>query len=216
MNFKKSLLVLSVVSALSLAQTVSATGVYVQAQAGMGGLDTQKHDANGNPYSEIRLRKGFTGRLAAGYEFYTTSQFSVAAELGYEGYPTNKYHDAVNNVDEKYNGYNIDLMAVGKYRFANNADQSGPYVLAKAGIARVHQRADVNLQTGTLTTVTHNKFNPKVGVGFGYDLSRNWSMDVSYNHTFGGKADPNATVLDNAAKVSATNTLLFGVSYHFA
>jgi opacity protein-like surface antigen len=117
--------------------------------------------------------------LSAGYRWAVAPSFGVGVEAGYALLGT--VHD--DGLFEGYIGYNdrmrtnaITLGANLRYTFADNF-----YLSGRAGAARL--KYDVNYRTGSLSDrvkVSRNGYY--LGLGFGYDISRNIGVGVQYDN----------------------------------
>jgi outer membrane immunogenic protein len=196
---KKTLLVGLVVSSFAVA---AHAGVYVNAGAGIGGMDTKKEGS-------YKLRSGVAGRAAIGY-LMGESNFNYGAELGYTGYPNNTYTEGGGKLT--YSGHYVDLLGVGKYNFSQT--QTGFFVVGKAGIAVVSQQTKV---TGVFDfNKTKSAVKPELAVGGGYNVNKNVAVDVTLAHVFGSQANPYGDSESAATKVSSVNTLMAGITYNFS
>jgi opacity protein-like surface antigen len=220
--FKKSISVL-IMAALSAAGAAFAQpGGYVGIQGGIGGMDTKKYSANNNPYNSVSLRVGPAFRVFGG-NLWTENNVDYGFEAGYEGYPKNNYklnaYPGVRVVQQSYNGSNIDLLALVKINFNSDTPEMGAFVLGKAGFLRLTQEFDGQLNTPTGAAAYSSNahaYKPEVVVGLGYNLSRNVSFDISYQHIFADQADPFTADASVASRISSVNTLMAGLTYHFS
>src|SRR5205085_7629661 len=114
----KKIIMTAVAATIGLAGVAYASqGAYIQAQGGIGGMDTKKYSANDNPYSSISLRDGVSYRISGGYLWSQDNTFSYGAEIGYAGYPKNIYKSDWLSAKETYSGHYYDVLGVGKYNF---------------------------------------------------------------------------------------------------
>lgn len=221
----KNLAVLSVVSFLSLTSVSSyaAPGAYLQAQGGIGGMNTTYHTTtSADYYDEVSIDRGLAYRLSTGY-LWGQNNFNYGLEAGYSGYPQNKYTEGngnkyteVNGTVETYNGNYIDLLGVAKYNFSGS--DHGFFVTGKAGMAYLTQKFEADFPA-YLNTPAYKKtvtgYKPEVAVGTGYNFSQKVSMDLSYQHVFASEADPAGNTEEDVTKLSSVNTLLLGLTFHF-
>jgi hypothetical protein len=204
---KKTLLLGLVASTLAISAH-AAPGIYVNAGAGIGGMDTKQVNAFGGGY---KLRNGVAYRASLGY-LMGEGNINYGAELGYTGYPTNKYSGSTTAT---YSGHTVDLLGVGKYNFSDT--DNGFFVVGKAGLARVYQRTKASA-VGFANSYSKNKtaMKPELAVGAGYNVNKNVALDVTFSHIFGAQANPDGNTEASVNKVSAVNTLMAGITYNFS
>ncbi len=200
---------------------MAKSGAYIGGNLGIGGMDTSSMNTSiytsdsWNVFSDDL--HGFSWNIHTGYLF-GESNFQYGAELGYSQYADNKYRAAKTSTSEweefKYSGYNIDLLAVGKYNFNNGFNLFG-----KAGIARTTQKLKYSDDDGQNSKVTKHKVLPKIAMGVGYDLTENWEINAEYSHIFGSKPNAIGSDVDTLSqlnnKVASVNMLTLGVNYKF-
>ena len=234
---KKLLLATGAAMALGIASTGYAAalaapgsvgtlpGFYLGVGAGVGGINTPKlNDRDkalglGNYSEDIR---GFVARGFLGY-FWAIPQvqnLQLGAELGYNHYPDNKYSigTGTTKTSWKYDGWNVDLLAVGKYNFSD----SGFNVIGKVGPAYVKQKTTVSGATVfgnpvlTPSSTSNSKVRAEAAIGLGYDINQNFDVNLVYAYIFGNKP---ANVSSNPTrndftKVAPVYTLLLNATYH--
>lgn len=209
-------------------------GFYVGLGAGIGGMDTPKLDQNdlaflGAYETSYKLRNGVAARGYLGYLWAIpqTQYLKLGAELGYNYYPKNKYTAKYIGLPDEswdYKGWNVDLLAVGKYNFGD----TGFNVIGKAGPAYVSQDLNLNAdQPGvgysSIHTGSKHKVRAEVAAGVGYDFNKNIDVNLVFSHVFGNKpAKPadlvgltNAEMKNRLTKVAPVDTLLLTAAYHF-
>ena len=103
---------------------------YLQLQGGVGSMGTKDVKATDTPYNSDRLGGGAT-RGSMGY-MWDFCQWRVGVELGFAIYSHNRYNSAVSKLI--YDGYNTDLLAVGRYYFNDYW-----YLVGKLGPVYLHQ-----------------------------------------------------------------------------
>ncbi|MGD9153356.1 MAG: outer membrane beta-barrel protein [Gammaproteobacteria bacterium] len=205
--------------------TGTLPGFYVGVGAGYGGMNTPKLNDTDKALSAGNNSEHFRGFAARGFLGYLwalpqVQNFKLGAELGYNYYPKNKYtvgpagtRDAWN-----YKGWNVDLLAVGKYNFGD----TGFNVIGKIGPTYVRQKLSVtenNIAGGVNNTTGASKSKVKAegAIGLGYDINRNIDVNVIYAHVF-GTTPGHATDANNAStmnKVASVDTVLVNIAYHF-
>lgn len=201
---KKSLLTMLVMSGMAVAAQ-AAPGAYMNGNIGIGGMDTEKTSSDTYGY---QLRSGVSYRAALGY-LMGEGQLNYGAELGYTGYPKNKYNSWL--ADVTYSGYYADVLGVGKYNLSTT--DSGFFVLGKAGLAYVSQKTRT---TGIYSNTTKHAVKPELALGAGYNFNKKVAVDLTFAHVFGGQANPASTSTSAATRVSAVNTLMAGITYSFS
>lgn len=168
---------------------------YLSAQAGYGGMNKKSETVSG--VSLTQKSKGFSYRVSGGYLFNISNNFVIGPEIGYFGYPDNKYK-ANGTTVYKFTGQVIDLLANARFYFADNF-----YVLGKAGIAYTRQKAK-----DEITNTTKSKILPEASLGVGYKFMKNLSADISYTRVFGkDRARPD--------QVATVDAVMAGISYLF-
>ena len=156
-------------------------GAYIGGGLGIGGMNTPKSylplgKGVANLKQSRKLRSGVTYRVDAGYLFPVTSHLLLGAEVGYTGYPQNKYNQDGDfwlktkvHTRLNYSGHMFDVLGVAKYYFGNHFN-----VFAKAGAADVYQKTSFNMyETGDKQQVVDsiaftkkvNKILPEAAVG---------------------------------------------------
>ncbi len=201
----KKLIKLAAIAFTATSIAHAAPGAYIQAQGGIGGMDTKKV-SNWN----YNLREGLAYRLSAGYLF-GESNFNYGLEAGYESYPNNTYDLSILNA--KYSGSNVDVLGVAKYSFS--PDATGFYVVGKAGAAYITQKTELSIANVNVYNDTESAIKPEAAIGVGYDFTKNLGLDVSYSHIFAGQANPDGATENSVTQISSVNTLMVGLSYHF-
>lgn len=162
---------------------------------------------------------GISGRIFGGYLWKAAENFYAGLELGfslYDGIDFKKNTAPVGKID--VTGYNLDLMAVGKYNFTDNFN-----AFLKAGVAYVWQKfdfsGDLTLRDIGITESSHaddvndnvrdGNFRPKATFGLGYDFNNNFGMTLSYSYIFGTDKPKNTD------DVISVGSLYLGVIYRF-
>lgn len=208
---KKALFAGLVVSTMAMSAH-AGTGFYASAGAGIGGMDTKKFSSGSNPYTSVSIRRGVAGRVALGY-LTGEGNFNYGLELGAASYPKNTYKDSNFGLTETYSGYMVDLLGVGKYNFSDS--DNGFFVVGKAGAAYVSQKFK-GAVPGVSVSKTKSAVKPEVAVGAGYNFNKNVAVDMTFSHVFAGQANPDASSLSGATKISSVNTLMVGLTYNFS
>lgn len=217
-------------------------GAYIGGGLGIGGMNTPKSylplgKGVANLKQSRKLRSGVTYRVDAGYLFPVTSHLLLGAEVGYTGYPQNKYNQDGDfwlktkvHTRLNYSGHMFDVLGVAKYYFGNHFN-----VFAKAGAADVYQKTSFNMyETGDKQQVVDsiaftkkvNKILPEAAVGVGYDFTPAIGVNVTYSHVFGTKPKfvlPNSgnkaaftkQIIGTAGKVASINTVMAGLTFKF-
>lgn len=184
---KKSLLVASLLAALSLSSTAFAGEAFVRAEVGQSkakasieGLGSD-HDKD-TAYS-----------LRGGYWF--NSNFAV------EGHYSRFYDETLYNDGEVYLDGKLSAFGLGVVvkEHATPTDL-GFFVQLRGGIARGKLSLDSNLGSDSATST-----KPYYGIGAGYDFSKTLGVSLNYDHNQGS---------GDGLKISA-NTLSLGLEARF-
>ncbi|MGD9109043.1 MAG: hypothetical protein PVI75_07785 [Gammaproteobacteria bacterium] len=203
-------------------------GFYLGVGAGYGGMSTPKLNAADKAPSPGNSSEKFRGFAARGFLGYLWAlpqiqNFKLGAELGYNYYPKNKYTIGPAGTQDSWNykGWNVDLLAVGKYNFGD----TGFNIIGKVGPAYVKQKTTFNggnfwtwtAPVGSTFTRTKSKVKAEAAIGLGYDINQNIDINLVYSYIFGNKPEniSNPATLDGFTKVASVYTLLFNVAYHF-
>ena len=202
---------------------LSQPHAYLQVQGGIGGMFTKNYSTNDNPYNKVSLKNGLAYRLSAG-ALIDKNLIHYGLEFGYAGYPQNNYTFSFPSLlasgEQKYTGHYVDLLGVVKYDLTDLLIWNF-YLTGKAGVAYVTQKYSGHAQAlGTLFELSNTVYGyePDLALGVGYNFTKNLSLDVNYQHIFGNHADPDADPAaeqNDLTQISAVNTLLIGISYHF-
>jgi hypothetical protein len=187
-------------------------GFYVQGEVGPVAITSD--ESNGGDFVLLSSDFGFGGRVSGGY-LWNNDNLYYGVELGALYYPNIDSDITFGpfEIDNKYEGVNVDLLGVLKYVF-----DSGFTVFAKAGGAYVYQKtantvsATFDNVTGSLqlTNNSGSKIMPAVALGLGYQFNPNWEVDLTANGVFTGTTSS----LDSNPAATTTD-LLVGVTYHF-
>jgi hypothetical protein len=187
---------------------------YLGISAGAGGLDVH------NPLdSEIQRvsfyqshKKSFATRIFTGYlwDLQKIKNLKLGFELGYLFEQNNKLR--MNDQSWKYGGFNIDYLGIARYNIAG----SRFFLIAKAGLVLMHQTVD--LEYSIPAHSSRYQLAPEVGGGFGFDLPRNFEINVTATHAYG--KHPDSVFYGNSSlvgvdRVMPVNTALLGVVYYF-
>jgi outer membrane immunogenic protein len=218
----------------------TAPGWYVGLGAGLGGMDTPKLNSDEKSPADVQSHSedimGFAARLYGGYmwDIASVEGLQLGLELGYTYYQDNKYklgglydNSGVlmpnSYIHWDYKGYNVDLLGVAKYNFA----QTGWNVIGKAGAAYVSQKFDLNFNNvptdhpGIVVSghgdKSKNKVLPKVAAGVGYDFNKYVGVSLTGDYIFGTKPKnlSKADDISDMTKVADVYTVMLNVTYHF-
>ncbi len=188
----KKLLLSTVVLGLSSGAAYAATsGSYIGGQLGygdvgydkhhafipMGSLGTSTTDISSVPSSSVNP-DGYAGRLYTGYQFNP----SLAAEIGYS-----VFSNSDTNVGTAFKSHistqALDLTGKLIYPITEAFN-----FYAKGGAALVHENQDITGTTSAGTTeisFSTDPIRPLFGVGAGYNISQNVSVDGSWTRILG-------------------------------
>ena len=184
-------------------------GVYVNAGAGIGGMDTKDFSNGTSGYNSMALRQGAAYRFALGHLTHA-DKFSYGQEFGYTAYPQNIYRsNAIFGTTDTYTGHYFDALSVGKYTF-----DSGGYLLAKGGLALVTQKLARVTNGVSSSSKSSRKVKPELAIGVGYEVSEHVGVDANFSHVFGAQSNPNGSN-SQATRFAAINTVMAGINYNF-
>jgi hypothetical protein len=193
----------------------AVTGPYIGLNTGSAGMNWG--NLSSNSQSQVSYKDhhdgGFGTRIYIGYlwNIPRVSGLKLGTELGY--IYSNKSTFQLNEQKWVYNGYNIDLLGVARYNFA----ESKIYLLGKLGVMLTHQTVDMT-GYGSPVSSAKNRPLPEIGFGLGYDFTRHLEANLILTYAPGKKAEPplyGSTSLNGSANVVPVETLTLGVAYHF-
>ncbi len=203
----KTALVLFTMLAPSIA--LASTTPYFGVNVGYGGIENIDFPSTQNiNYSEKSgsLSYGLNGGIMFDTSF--SKKFQYGIEIGYQGYATNEYKLEQISID--YDGYNIALMGIAQYQFLETLKIRG-----KLGAAYTTQEVNLN----NFITIKENEILPKIGINLSYDITKQVSFDLGFEHIFGDDTTLNTlsddVVLINAKKVASVSSAYVGMTYHF-
>ena len=131
----------------------------------------------------------FGGSIAIGYDFDKKFGIPIRAELEYAGFSEAEakktYHDGGDSHKLKQT-FNIQTLFVNAYWDIDTGTQFTPYVGAGLGMGFIRTKLRYSGEDATSTwgassgskTVTNFAWN--VGLGLGYDITENWTVDAGY------------------------------------
>lgn len=189
---KKTLILASALALAGLSTVASAADAggqwFVRGEAGRSHVnaDVSGVGSNSDNDSAFSLRSGY----------YFNPNFAV------EGFYSNLYDKnftfaTPNDGNTKLSA--IGLGVVGKKNFG--ADGNGFFVDGRAGVAR----GKVETSIAGLGKDSSTSTKPYVGVGAGFDFSRNFGVSLNYDHNKGSGQNVDVTA----------NTLTAGAEYRF-
>jgi hypothetical protein len=204
---RKYLLTTLSILALGLAGTAHAKladgSPYINAQAGVGGIDTTNISDNTEDKEYAKTQEGVAYRLSAGYLFDINKAVKIGPELSYTGYPTNKYGNDDLNFDISGHYYSVGVNT--KVFIAKQF-----YVGGALSAAFVKQQISGEAGSYTDNFDTKKKVLPEARAEVGFDLSKTIDLNLSYSHVFGKKIES----IDNIT-VAPIDTVMFGVGVNF-
>lgn len=213
-------------------------GLYLGAAAGYsssaGTHNLFQHDA-----SITQAQHHASARADAGYLLPITNTLFLGVEAGYNALPDSQYASqmlpasaaALSNQTDgmvKYSRYSLDALGVIKSYLTQDFA-----VFIKGGEAYVSQEV-----TQTITSPSthgayfskeldkHQKLQPKVAGGFGYQVNSKLELTTEYDHTFGDEmnaangadlfgSNVGSGALVDGSRIPSNDTVLMGLSYHF-
>lgn len=198
------LLLTGVIITASPAMAEEQLGVYVAPKFiyGLTIMDGAKVHANlGGGSGSLRIGDKtddtFGGALAIGYDFDKKFGVPIRAELEYAGFSEAEakktFHDGGDSHRLKQK-FNIQTLFVNAYWDIDTGTQFTPYVGAGLGMAFIRTKLNYNGEDAASTwgastgskNVTNFAWN--VGLGLGYDISENWTLDAGYRFVGLGSA----------------------------
>lgn len=165
--------------------------------------------AGGNVgYSSVELPLTSTANWSTngfGYNVHGGFMFNqyVGAELGYTNYANATYDQG--GLSGKFKAYSVDAAAKGVYHF--NPLWS---VFGKLGVASLHSELDESYSSSTASS-SKTKIVPLAGIGAGYDVDKNLTVNAGFTYVNGGTDTPT-----NELKGLGNYSFAYaGVDYHF-
>lgn len=188
----KKLLLSAIMLGLSSGAAYAATsGSYIGGQLGYGDVGYDKHHAFipmsslGTSTTDISHSSsssvnpdGFAGRLYTGYQFNP----SLAAEVGYSVFSKSDTNVGT-NFKSHISTQAIDLSGKLIYPITNTFN-----FYAKGGAALVHENQDITNNTpgnNTQISFSTDPIRPLFGVGTGFNITQNVSLDASWTRILG-------------------------------
>lgn len=183
---KKSLLVASLLAALSLSSTAFAGEAFVRAEVGQSKAKASVEDLGSGHDKDTAYS------LRGGYWF--NSNFAV--EGHYSRFYDETLYDGVDYLNGKLSAFGLGVVVK---EHATPTDL-GFFVQLRGGIARGKLSLNSNLGRGSATST-----RPYYGIGAGYDFSKTLGVSLNYDHNQGS---------GDGLKIS-TNTLSLGLEARF-
>ena len=182
-------------------------GIYVGLQAGYdmnawGNVSNPDNRAFFGTY--ISQENGFAGRVLGGWDFHP----NFAVEMGYFR-AFNKPVSMITGSDWwRYTTQGFDLMGKMKYAFDDNFG-----VYAKFGLDYLLTQIDPQGTNTTISGYSVDNFNIAYGLGFGYEVAQNLTLDVSWTR-FQGKSKVDGDQLQPRYQ-EAIDFFALGLVYRF-
>ena len=222
------------------------TAFYIMGGLGLGWVRMPSNFTNfallnlndNNPETLPEYHFAFTNKLtgvadlAIGMQFPIWKSSVVGGELGYIRFASNNYfYTDINMFGLSYGGGRIYLKQSADYfaiKLKHYMNKKFSFI-GKVGIARVKQSVDssgiyLNVvfvgQSNVFTLLKPyniHKTEPVLALGFGYNFTPKFSMDMLYQYTGGASAgDEDITHLTVAsAKIYSTHSMLLHLMYAF-
>ncbi len=184
---------------------LAQSGNYVQGQ--VGGV----YLVNGTQFG-IYGPTGTAWRASGGH-LWGDNNFNYGIEAGLGYFPHATMEEDIFFIKDTldYSGYSADLLGVLKYTFNSGFDLFG-----KAGLAYLNQKSTAKSSLNSYGmdiyarhSMDGSKIGPELAIGLGYQFTPAWEASLTESTVF----ISNKISQNNA--VATTNTLLFGLSYHF-
>jgi OOP family OmpA-OmpF porin len=202
-----ALVALSSIAGLFIASNasaaVSAPGAYVGGGIGWGTINQPGFN---DAYDNKTTDNGVAGRVYVGVDL---NQY-LGAELGFTKFSdmdtSGVFASSIGPLDAsgKIQTYAFDAVAKGTLPL-----QNGFNLFGKLGVAYLNEKASVSItdvfgDSASDTSVIH-AYLPTFGAGISYDINKNVAADVSWMRI----------QKVNDTDLKSTDTVMFGVSYHF-
>ena len=203
---------------------------FIGGQIGVGGIQTPE-DPTFDYYSyysdsiNSQTFATFNYRGDIGYLFAVAPNFQIGPEVTYWGYGENSYsyttyndHNppvANGNLNVNYSGYTIEYLLALKYYFFPRFAVTG-----QAGAAYVSQTLQTetyknNPNNDATTSTTASEFLPDFGIGLAYDLSPNFSLNMSYDYIFGNNLNSIDVANGDNNSVTSVGAFFVGLDFNF-
>ncbi|WP_111893837.1 outer membrane protein [Acinetobacter sp. MB5] len=195
-----------------------AESAYVSAKVGVGIEDAHNKRYSNSEGTNISGKSGsqsvFTGSIAYGFNLAPVYNIPVRAELEYS------YHDTADfNFSEVCTSCQLStkvqtVMLNGYYDFKNTSAFT-PYISLGLGNASIKTTAHNDNFSKAKTT---NDFAWSVGLGVGYTINPNFSIDLGYRYLDAGKSSWNnseTSVEENIKARMSSNDVTLGLRYSF-
>ena len=135
----------------------------------------------------------FGGSLAAGYDFSKKLNIPVRAELEYAAFT--KAEAEKEAWGDKYKqSNNIQTLFVNVYYDINTGTRFIPYIGAGLGAGFIRTKGYIDWGAGAIETTgskTVTNFAWNIGLGLGYEITKNIALDVGYRFADLGKVKTN-------------------------
>lgn len=182
----------------------SAAGPYVSGNFGVGFLtDSTWSDSSGS--LTVESDPGFALGVAAGYNF---GMFRLEGEIGYQKNDLDKVSVGPVSVSASGDVTNTYFLGNGYFDFINSSPFT-PYVSTGIGFAKLKGNDFAVLGT-RIGDSDDTVFAYQAGVGIGYAVNNNITIDLKYRYF--RTADPNFNGTDGEY---ATHNIYLGLRYNF-
>jgi len=136
----------------------------------------------------------FGGSLAAGYDFSKKLNVPVRAELEYAVFSKAEAEKELWGDTTFRQLNNIQTLFVNVYYDINTGTRFTPYVGAGMGAGFIRTKGWANWRGGDITNTgsrTETNFAWNIGMGLGYEITKNIALDVGYRFADLGKVQTN-------------------------
>ncbi|MCS1272922.1 outer membrane beta-barrel protein [Escherichia coli] len=245
----KKLLALTAVAALTGTFSTLAladadkTGFYITGKAGASVI-TQDNQRFSQDFGDVVYKyKGgdksdtvFGAGLAVGYDFYQHYNVPVRTEVEFygRGNAESKYRlsywESVGGAefDDAQNKLSVNTLMLNAYYDFRNSSAFTPWISAGLGYARVHHKTSYiytdNSPAGSeVYSASASKYENNLawslGVGVKYDVTQDFSLDLSYRYLDAGDSTLTYKDEDGAKYKSSvdvrSNEFMLGATYNF-
>ncbi|MBA8345916.1 porin family protein [Escherichia coli] len=221
----------------------SKTGFYVTGKAGASVMSlSDQRFVDGEGAWADKYKGGdksdtvFGAGLAVGYDFYQHYNVPVRTEVEFygRGNAESKYRlsywESVGGAefDDAQNKLSVNTLMLNAYYDFRNSSAFTPWISAGLGYARVHHKTsyiytDNSLAGSEVYSTSASKYENNLawslGVGVKYDVTQDFSLDLSYRYLDAGDSTLTYKDEDGAKYKSSvdvrSNEFMLGATYNF-